>query len=585
MRTQSLHAGRQRVRFHRTQRFWIRVWILAVATTTALVNIAAAKDLGSRSARMWECEEYSLTNPTWSGNPFDLVATVTLAHAKEVRTTEMFYAGGDTWKFRFTGTRTGTWSVSTSSNDPDLDGHTGSVTISARARSDIKGFLTNAGNKYAIMEEDVGDLKGYVYQVFMNQQDFEQQHEHRSRILGHPSRTGLIADYWNNTRDNGFNIYFFAVFYSWFRMGALSIDDFASNSDADLDLPDLRLFETLEFAIKYAHERGGRTHIWAWGDNDRKQTPNHLGDGFRGKRHRRLIRYIAARLGPLPGWTMNFGFDTIEMPNAEADGAWWADQMNRTIGWRHILTSRGWDNESLGAHSYAGFGGNPYDLETSDKGPADYREIKEDLEARKDKPSVYEERHTYNRWQCWPASVSDPNRLSETGCRRLIWWETMAGGMGGFFGHFSDRFNEYGPFQANGPCGYHPDSLKRAFRTHREFWKNGRLRLNMSSDNSRVSGAMGYCLVASDNKHFVFFAEDTDSVTVDLNGMPGSQSVMSVDGRMDYCENNMGKLPAGVHTIVLGRTSDWVLAVGEFGERSLGQVRGSQSVIKKFGRP
>ena len=148
----------------------------------------------------------------------------------------------------------------------------------------------------------------------------------------------------------------------------------------------------------------------------------------------------------------------------------------------------------------------------------------------------------------------------------------MAGGMGGFFGHFSDRFNEYGPFQANGPCGYHPDSLKRAFRTHREFWKNGRLRLNMSSDNSRVSGAMGYCLVASDNKHFVFFAEDTDSVTVDLNGMPGSQSVMSVDGRMDYCENNMGKLPAGVHTIVLGRTSDWVLAVGEFGERSPGRL-------------
>ena len=48
---------------------------------------------------------------------------------------------------------------------------------------------------------------------------------------------------------------------------------------------------------------------------------------------------------------MNFGFDTIEMPNAEADGAWWADEMNRRMGWPHILTSRGWDDESFGAYS------------------------------------------------------------------------------------------------------------------------------------------------------------------------------------------------------------------------------------------
>jgi len=520
---------------------------------------------------MWEYEEYSLTNTTWSGNPFDLVATATFTHPKEKRTTEMFYAGSDTWKFRFTGTRTGTWSISTSSNDSDLDGYTGSVTVSPRANSEIKGFLTNVGNKYAIMVEDVEHLEGYVYQVFMNQQDYEQQHEHSSRILGHPNRSGLIDDYWNTTRENGFDIYFFAVFYSWFRMGALSINDFSGGADPELDQPDLALFETLELAIRYAHERGGRTHIWAWGDNDRRQTPNHLGDGFRGKRHRRLIRYIAARLGPLPGWSMNFGFDTIEMPNAEADTIWWADQMNRTMGWPHILTSRGWRDDSFGANSYAGFGGNPYDLETTDKGPADYREIRQHMEAYGNKPSIYEERHTYNRWKCWPSRVPDLDRLNETGCRRLIWRETMAGGMGGFFGHFSDRFNKYGPFQANGPCGYHPDSLKRAFRTHREFWKSGRLKLSMSPDNSLISGATGYCLAAADKKHFVFFVEDADSVTVDLSGMPTSQPVISVDTRMDYCEIDGGALTAGIHTIQLGRISDWALAVGKFGEKSPGR--------------
>jgi len=561
------------------RRFQRQHTVLTVRLTPYLVlmiamaisgNRAMASDLGNRSALMWKTEEYSLANTTWSGNPFDLVATVTFTHAQKMRTTQMFYAGSNTWKFRFTGTRTGVWNFSTSSTDADLDGHTGSVTVGPRAGSDMKGFLRHVGNKYAIMEEDIDDFKGYVYQVFMNQQDYEQQYEHSSRILGDPSRANLIDDYWNNTQDNGFNIYFFAVFYSWFRMGALSIDDFSNGTDPDLDQPDLALFNTLELAIKYAHERGGRTHIWAWGDNGRKQTPNRLGDGYRGQRHQRLIRYIAARLGPLPGWSMNFGFDTIEMPNAEADCAWWADKMNETMGWPHVLTSRGWDNGNFGAHSYAGFGGNPYDLETTDKGPADYHEIKQDMEARTNKPSIYEERHTYNRWKCWPQSVPDPDGLNETGSRRLIWWEVMAGGMGGFFGHFSERFNQYGPFDPDGPCGYHPDSLKRAFRTYREFWKDGRLKLSMSPDNSRVSGATGWCLVTADKNHFVFFVEDVDSITINLSGMPGSQPIIAVDAKADYAEIDKGSLTAGVHTIQLGSTSDWALVVGTYDSDSDG---------------
>jgi len=139
----------------------------------------------------------------------------------------------------------------------------------------------------------------------------------------------------------------------------------------------------------------------------------------------------------------------------------------------------------------------------------------------------------------------------------------MAGGMGGFFGHFSDRFNRYGPFQANGPCGYHPGSLKRAFRTHHEFWKNGRLKLSMSPDKNRVKGATGYCLAAADKKHFVFFVEDADSVTIDLNGMPGSQPVIAVDTKMDYRQIDRDTLNAGIHTVHLGRTSDWALAIGK----------------------
>ncbi|MCL4217647.1 MAG: hypothetical protein KJ052_11685, partial [Candidatus Hydrogenedentes bacterium] len=237
---------------------------------------------------------------------------------------------------------------------------------------------------------------------------------------------------------------------------------------------------------------------------------------------------------------MNFGFDTIEMPNAEADCAWWAGEMNRTMGWPHILTSRGWANDSFGANSYAGFGGNPYDLETTDKGPADYAEILEDMLAYPDKPSIYEERHTYNRWQCWPQSVPDPDRLNETGSRRLIWWEAMAGGMGGFFGHFSERFNAYGPFNPEGPCGYYPESLKQAFRTCREFWRDGRLDLAMTPDNSRVTGATGYGLAKAGHSRFIFFIEDADSATINLGDMQGAQPVIAVDAKAEYAELDLG---------------------------------------------
>ena len=150
-------------------------------------------------------------------------------------------------------------------------------------------------------------------------------------------------------------------------------------------------------------------------------------------------------------------------------------------------------------------------------------------------------------------------------------WISMAGGMGGFFGHFSERFNQYGPFRPNGPCGYHPDSLKRAFCTFREFWKHGRLKLTMSPDNSRVSGAKGYCLVTEDKKHFVFFVEDADSMTINLNGMPGSQPVVLIDAKASYHEIDKGRLTAGIHSILMGSTSDWALAVGEFNAGTSGR--------------
>ena len=124
-------------------------------------------DFGSRAGVMWDCTEWSVKNVSHSGDPFDVLATATFSHAAtgQKRTTEMFYDGDDTWRLRFTGTRGGKWTFKTSSNVPELDGHTGTVTVTANPNRNVKGFLTHVGNKYAIQVTDDTDLRGYLFDL------------------------------------------------------------------------------------------------------------------------------------------------------------------------------------------------------------------------------------------------------------------------------------------------------------------------------------------------------------------------------------------------------------------------------------
>jgi len=555
-----------------------------------------AVDLGSKTCRMWEVLDWQIVNSSCpASNPYDLVAKVVFTHESgKERKIEMFYAENDKWRFRFCGSRMGKWSFRTvcdgsdgTHSDDSLDDHVGRITVNAQTDPDIKGFLSHKGNKFAIMDSSETDLKPYVYHVYMNQQDYEQQYNHSTRIWDDPvNRKHLIASYWDNTVDNGFGIYFVAIFYSWLRKGAL---DRNMVSPADLVAPDPDVFDTLEYAIRYAHKRGGRTHIWAWGDQDRKQTPNLLPGGVLGDDHKRLMRYTAARLGPLPGWCINFGFDTLELPNPESITSKWAHYLNDRMGWNHMLCARGWNNSAFAINSYAGFSGS-YELTTTRNGPSGYYEIRDDVDSDSSRPHLYEERHTYNRFKyvdpdsgqepgdgpdqygmgdgyaCWPVKLSSAEqaRLNEGGSRRLIWREQMAGGMGGFFGHFSVRFNSFGPFSQKCGCGYHPDSLKCAFRCFRDFWAKGRFMFDMVVDTNRVRNGTGYCLRTNDYRNFVFFVENDSTADIDLSGMPGSQKVVVVDAKNEYREINKGSISAGWRKIDFGYTSDWAIAIGNF---------------------
>ena len=299
--------------------------VLAVAMSwtmvTALTDEHPPAGTGEldRAGTLWEpYVEWSLENPSWSGNPFDLEASATFTHGDsgERRTTPMFHDGGDTWKFRFTATRTGTWSVRTSSADADLDSKRGTITVRNNPDARARGFIVAHENKYAWQVGEDGQLRAFMPNVYMNYRRFGNQN-----ACGWTAMTPTFSDpdvlqaYLDEAEAHGCNAIQALICNQWFHAGA------ASSRDHQSENPDPETFTALERAIVKAHSRGMHLHIWAWGDEQRGWTPIGVG-GVNGVPDRRVQRYLAARLGPVPGWTMSYGFDLNEWVRPEQVLSW-----------------------------------------------------------------------------------------------------------------------------------------------------------------------------------------------------------------------------------------------------------------------
>jgi hypothetical protein len=237
---------------------------------------------------------------------------------------------------------------------------------------------------------------------------------------------------------------------------------------------------------------------------------------------------------------MGYGFDLHEWTNTEQLNAW-AAYLHEHFGWQHLLCARG--HLLRGPHnlnSYDGFGRNVA-LTATRHGPADYQEIAEDMDGDLTRPHLYEERHSYKR---------DGFNLDMDGTRRLLWSETMAGGMGGFYGFYPDS-----------PYPYpNPEQL----RTHYTFWHtNNRFRLDMQRANSLSNGA--HVLSTPSKSHCVFYGENASSIHMDLSGMPGAQRAIAVDTKRQYKEIKIAALSAKEHVWKAPYRSDWAIAVGDVG--------------------
>lgn len=480
-----------------------------------------ATNFGNSNGFLWGYIEWDISNSSWSGNPFDLVASATFTHSAsgEVRTTEMFYDDNDTWKFRFTGTRTGQWSFSTSSSDPELNGHSGTVSVSSNPNSDIRGFLDINGSKFVRGSGDNGETEGIIPNIWMNYRtvfvgtsgDDQCGWTPVQYLPGNSSRWGSFLDQAWEHGCNGVQL--------------LPQRDMMDMSTSEHN-PNITNFRAIEQAITTAHNRAMFVQLFFWGDAARSWNPP---DGINSTSDQRLFRYVAARFGPLPGWYVSLGFDLYEWAGETATEAWGA----------HLISKLGWYHP-IGARKEGSFSAN-MDLYSTDYRISSnwYSGTLNEYTTGGNKPIEYSRRFAYLRDGVW----------SMTNTRQAFWGFAMAGGAASIWGHYPDACI------AGNPASYpNPEQLK----THLLFWKN-RFLSDMAPDNTKTDG---YCLRTPDHKNYVFYKEGSSSVQIDLSSFSGTLQAIAIDCKSAYSEINItAQLSQYNQTWSAPHSSDWAISV------------------------
>jgi hypothetical protein len=470
-----------------------------------------------REVLQWEPTEWAVQTEAYDGNRFDIVSRVTFEHAgsDERRVTEMFTTRDGEWRFRFTGTRPGLWTYRSASDVVALDGLTGSVHVAPNHNG--VGFVTSIGSTWARQVGADGRLEAFVPQYVMY--DTPDAYQDNAEKIDRDIQTFMV--------EHGFSGFHTYVFGRWFDIDRERTDEIPDDPN-----PDPRTFHALELLIRKVHAAGGVTHIWVWGDESRKQTP--IKWGINGAVDRRLQRYIAARLGPLPGWTMGYGYDLWEWVEGEQLTEWHAF-MQEHMGWSHMLGARATKNtrEQLSEDlSYASY----------EQHRPDYATYVRTIQARPGKPAFSEDRFRIRPNSRYPEKDYDEERT-----RRGLWHSAMAGGVANIWGNLAD-----GPGSAPYP---HPEW----FRCYATFL-DGRFAADLMRAPEAVDG--GVALRSADGARYLFYAENVDTLTIDLSAMRAPARAVAVDAVATYAERDLGVLSPGLHTLDIGRVSDWAIAVG-----------------------
>ena len=346
-------------------------------------------------------------------------------------------------------------------------------------------------------------------------------------------------------RDHGFNG--FHVFLSC-RSFDIEVDDCRKIDGRDPEL-DPRLFDALELLIRKTHAAGGMVHLWMWGDQQRGQTPSSRGDwgGLDGPVARKVEREVARRLGPLPGWSLGYGFDLDEWVSP-AEIKSFRNRLQDLLPRFHFLGGRpGGPNRGTDHGAYRTWN-RSLDYASYEHHRPSYAVYLSALEANPGKPVLSEDRFRV-------MSDRDSKHYTPEEVRRGLWHSTLAGGVGNIWGYLLEGGSH--------ELGSAPFPNREAIRTHFDFIE-GRFSKRMKRCSPPDAHPAETTLCLTDGPRFVLYKEDSARVELPLGALEKPEPAVAVDTRRAYREVEIGPLPPGKKVWEAPYESDWALSVGDF---------------------
>ena len=494
--------------------------------TLAAAGVAFGDDLDQDGLLWAPYLEWSLSAPSQDGNPFDVSAQATFTHEPSgaTVTSGMFYDGDGVWKFRFSGTQLGRWTFETSSPIESLHGRRGQVRIAPNPDPDVRGFMIAHASQFTRQGPEEHDLEAIVPNVWMNYRLWGNHDSHGwTDIASTFADAVMVNAFLDDAEAHGMNGIQGIIANQWFTMNVGPWDRI------DNENPDMDTFRALEAAIVQAHQRGMFVHIWAWGDEQRRWTPRGLTGGINGEADRRIQRYIAARLGPLPGWSMSYGFDLNEWVRTE-QVAQWVEYLQEHMGWPRLLGARQ-------ADSFVPPPNTTYLSHDARLSEQFYDHVVALLEYAQGRPLWLERRYSWMRDEVWDMDTT----------RRAMWQFAMAGGAGAIWG-----------FYPPGSSIHHDSAYDGAqMRLHRDFWRK-----HAVVDMERAPGlSQGAWALQKNGERFIFYQEDTDILRMDLSGAAGPLQAVAVDTRQADGVVEIGEAPAGEFHWQAPHRSDWAISI------------------------
>lgn len=266
---------------------------------------------------------------------WDVEGSCTWTHeGSSVRHTSLlWYSGsGDTYVYRFGGSLQGRWTGATDSPVAALDGLKMTVEVTPSSNPKRTGWSGRRSDEPTAWTHQQGPEGALVKctPILIMMPGVRHWFDDPVRMRA------FIAEFNDNHGFNGGHI-------STIGRGWFEVDSTGSLRTAPA-APDVNTFAALEAAAAEWSERGGWLHLWMWGKGDSGDFAN-LPGGYEGAQSRRINRYVAARLGPVPGWSMGLGWD-VEFWADRAKIKWWLDDLIPQLGgWHHWIGHRYSDSD------------------------------------------------------------------------------------------------------------------------------------------------------------------------------------------------------------------------------------------------